>query len=126
MKPSELTKSGWIACLILLQVYVLRADGVDIHPGFRKPMHNLHQVSVYPNPFDQFTTLTYRPEKTGFVRIFLYSSQGELVGKIYDDLMEGGSVYQIELTGEELESGVYWCAIETNKKVIRQKLEIVR
>ena len=126
MRPSALTVAGWILCLFLLELHVVCANGVDIQLLRMKPMQNNLQVSAYPNPFDQFTMLTYRPEETGFVRVVIHSSQGKLVGELYDDLMEGGSVYQFQLAGEELESGVYWCSIETNKKVVKQRLEIIR
>lgn len=126
MRPSALTLAGWILNLFLLQLHTVRADGLEIQFRRLKPMQINLQCSAYPNPFDQYTTLTYRPEETGFVRIQIHTSEGKLVSEIYDDLMEGGSVYQFHLTGEELETGVYWCSIETNKTIVKKKLEIVR
>lgn len=126
MNASVLLRAGWILCLFLIQLHPLSADGIEIHPPRMKPMLNKQAVTAYPNPFDDYTTLTYKPEETGFVRIALYSSQGNLVGEIYNDLVDGGSVYQFRLTGEELDSGVYWCSIETNKEIVRQRLEIIR
>lgn len=125
MRTAVLT-AWWVFGLFTINMQSLHAEGVEIQLPRIRPMHNLHLVSAYPNPFDQYTTLTYRSEKTEFVRIALYTSQGKFVGEIFDDLMEGGAVYQFQLTGEDLESGVYWCSIETKKEILRQKLEIVR
>lgn len=126
MNPSVLIRAGWMMCLFLLPLHPLLAEGIDIHTPRMKSLPKMRQVSVYPNPFDAFTTLTYKPEQTGFVRIALYTAHGLLVGEIYNDLVDKGSVYQFRLTGEELDAGVYWCSVETNKEIVRQRLEIIR
>lgn len=83
-------------------------------------------TSAYPNPFKENTTIFYSAPEDAFARVKLYNQQGMLMGQLYDDLVEKGATYQFELDGSGMTPGVYYYTIETEKKVIHQRLELVR
>lgn len=83
-------------------------------------------TSAYPNPFKESTTIFYSAMEDAFVRVKLYNNQGKLMGELFDDLVEKGATYQFELDGSGMTPGVYYYTIETEKKVLHQRLELVR
>ncbi|MBK9638772.1 MAG: T9SS type A sorting domain-containing protein [Bacteroidetes bacterium] len=68
----------------------------------------------------------YSAREDAFVKVKLYTNQGKLMGQIFDDLVEKGATYQFELDGRKLLPGVYYYTIETDKKIIHQRIELIR
>jgi len=56
----------------------------------------------------------------------LYTDKGKLMGQLFDDLVEKGSTYQFELDGRSMLPGIYFYTIETDKKIIHQRIELIR
>lgn len=117
-------------CILFLLVALLSKStmgkGGELH--LSKPAQlGMHDRSMaYPNPFSDFTTLSYKAESSGMVKISLFTAQGRMISEIFNDLVDEGSVYQFLLDGSSLPSGVYWCSIETEKRTKQQRLEIIR
>ncbi|MBK7964343.1 MAG: T9SS type A sorting domain-containing protein [Bacteroidetes bacterium] len=95
-----------------------------------RPKAHVHIVdgttSAYPNPFDENTTIFYSAKEDAFVKVKLYTHQGKLMGQLFDDLVEKGATYQFELDGRKMLPGVYYYTIETDKKIIHQRIELIR
>ncbi|MBK7683979.1 MAG: T9SS type A sorting domain-containing protein [Bacteroidetes bacterium] len=83
-------------------------------------------TSAYPNPFNENTTIFYSAREDAFVKVKLYTNQGKLMAQIFDDLVEKGATYQFELDGRKMLPGVYYYTIETDKKIIHQRIELIR
>jgi hypothetical protein len=60
----------------------------------------------YPNPFNPVTMIEYSIPERGSVRIEIYSSLGELVKVLVDEVKEAG-YYSVSLDASQLPSGTY-------------------
>lgn len=100
-------------------------DGVPHRP--KALVHIMEgATSAYPNPFNENTTIFYSAKEDAFVKVKLYTNQGKLMGQLFDDLVEKGATYQFELDGRRMLPGVYYYTIETDKKIIHQRIELIR
>ncbi len=117
-----------IGAVILIMTFLPgsgRGDGI-VHLPSRKTDFSYLVTSAYPNPFTGSTTIFYSAPDDEFVSIRLYNSKGKLLGELFDDMVEKGSTYQFELDGTQLSPGVYYYTIESNKRVLHQRLELIR
>lgn len=100
-------------------------EGVPHRP--KAPLQFMEgSTSAYPNPFNENTTIFYSAKEDAFVKVKLYTNQGKLMGQLFDDLVEKGATYQFELDGRRMLPGVYYYTIETDKKIIHQRIELIR
>jgi hypothetical protein len=65
-----------------------------------------------PNPFEKQTTICYRIEKAGYVRLRIYDLLGRHVSTLVDSRKEPDT-YTVTFDGEALSSGVYLYRLET-------------
>jgi hypothetical protein len=113
--------------LLLCMGFFASAAGPVIHlPSAGQKLLVMNEVSAYPNPFYDNTTIYYNPGKSGVVAIKLYTQRGQLLGELFNDQVEAGQYYQFELDGSELNPGVYYYTIESNGGILHQRLELVR
>ena len=70
---------------------------------------------AYPNPFNEFTALTYHLDLTSYVDIRIYNSTGQLVKILVSHNQEPGTHEVIwdgnDGAGNKLNSGLYYCSI---------------
>jgi len=64
----------------------------------------------YPNPFNPATTIHYRVEEKGLVRLVIYDITGRVVRELKREVQDPGG-YQLTFDGSELSSGVYICRV---------------
>ncbi|MFY0605457.1 MAG: T9SS type A sorting domain-containing protein [Cyclobacteriaceae bacterium] len=86
------------------------------------------EVSIYPNPFDNETTLSLRLINGGQAKVSIHNLAGQLVQEVFNGQLNGG-VHEItikrEMNGSSLSSGVYIVRVSigdfssTQKMVIR-------
>ena len=115
--------------LLGLFIFSIHAKGeIDGVPHLPKMSVQIMEgsTSAYPNPFNENTTIFYSAREDAFVKVKLYTNQGSLMGQIFDDLVEKGATYQFELDGRKMLPGVYYYTIETDKKIIHQRIELIR
>lgn len=77
----------------------------------------------YPNPFNPTTQIRYSIDKSSKVTVIVYDA----VGKVVKTLFNGDQVvgnYQVEFTGENLSSGIYFAQLKagSNLKTIKMLL----
>ncbi|ANQ47421.1 T9SS type A sorting domain-containing protein [Flammeovirga sp. MY04] len=65
----------------------------------------LLEVSTYPNPFNDLTTLRFSTEESGQLSLQLFNLQGGLISEMQQVIDEGNN--QLKLDGSKLPSGVY-------------------
>jgi hypothetical protein len=81
-------------------------------------------INLFPNPFHEELTLEFLPVTNGFVQIFVYNLQGQLVlPTIEEEGMESVLITQI-LPLSSLKAGMYFVSIKTatdqyNRKIIK-------
>ncbi|MCK9584961.1 MAG: T9SS type A sorting domain-containing protein [Candidatus Cloacimonetes bacterium] len=86
--------------------------------------------SVYPNPFNPSTTLSYGLEKAESVKITIYNSRGQVVRSIdegskkagYYDLIWNGD----DDRGQSLPSGVYHIRMQAGDKTLSKKAVLMK
>jgi hypothetical protein len=86
---------------------------------------DLSGISIYPNPFRDYTTISYNLPESGNVEISVFTTEGMLVAKILDDYhMRGENTFLWR--PDNLRAGVYFIKIisgdyNANSKLIYMK-----
>jgi len=68
--------------------------------------------SIYPNPFNSATTITYGADKTERTILQAYSIAGRVVARIYDGIPTVG-YHQVVWKAADLPSGVYLLRLDS-------------
>ena len=84
------------------------------------------EVSAFPNPAKDFTTITFKVLEAGPVEVGIYTSQGMPVGQLYEDMAEADKTYEIEFNASGLLDGIYLIRVNTMDIVETKKLIIKR
>ncbi len=83
-----------------------------------------------PNPFSQYTAISYQLEKPGLVNLKIYNITGQLV-KILDDGYRISGAYSINWDGRDesglkVSSGVYIYHLNIGNKALNKKMTILK
>ena len=70
-------------------------------------------VSVFPNPFNPTTTISYSLPHSGKVTIRIYNVLGEMVNELVDEEIQKGN-HSITFNGSQLASGMYILTLQFN------------
>lgn len=79
--------------------------------------------NAYPNPFDNSTTVSFSINKLSKVNVYITNIYGQKVLLLHNQYTEPGN-YEINLDGNTLQPGVYFCVMET--KSGREVVKIIR
>jgi len=79
----------------------------------------------YPNPFSQSTTLSFSLPERETVTIEVYDTMGRHVRTVVDRNMEAGT-HTLQFDGRGLSSGIYFCRLQTQEKMLTTRLSVVR
>lgn len=79
----------------------------------------------YPNPFNPSTTIKYAIPQESKVTLEIYSTLGELVTTLVNDLQPAGK-YSILFDGSKLASGTYIYRLVSNETVIAKKMLLIK
>jgi photosystem II stability/assembly factor-like uncharacterized protein len=79
----------------------------------------------YPNPFNPTTTIEYSIPQSAFVTLKVYDVLGREVTSLVNREQRGG-VYEVQLNGNNLSSGVYLYRITAGKFVDTKRLMILK
>ena len=94
-------------------------DYFDIKTGTMK------FYTVYPNPFNALTTISYRLQSQANVTLKIFDINGRQVAELTDELMDAGS-HSVIWEGKDAPSGVYICRLDTGNEVDSRKLMVIR
>ena len=90
--------------------------------GIRE-LENTVAVSVYPNPYSSFTTISYSLDKKSEVSIEVYNTIGVKVAAVVNALQtEGEHSYQFSAKEKGLNAGVYFVKITIDGKRVMKKI----
>lgn len=79
----------------------------------------------YPNPFNSSTVISYSNTHEGNISIKIYNSLGELIKIITNGLVRSG-IHTVNLSSDDLPSGVYIYRLQTETKSLTKKLIIIK
>lgn len=79
----------------------------------------------YPNPFNPVTNIKYSIPKGGNASLILYDVLGNEVSTIVNGYMKAG-IYNAEINGVNLASGVYFYTLKTNEFVSTKKMLLIK
>ena len=80
------------------------------------------ELSNYPNPAQDMTTIDYLVAENGHVVVTLTDASGRLLDKLVDGNQATGH-YKVEVNVSTLQSGIYFYTLSVNGKVgVTQKL----
>ena len=81
--------------------------------------------SIYPNPFNPTTTVTYQIPEFSTISIDIYNMNGQLVQNLYRGYKSPGE-YSIEWTAGNITSGAYLIKLVSGSFVETQKVMLVK
>jgi hypothetical protein len=85
--------------------------------------HNLLNLSIYPNPFQSFTTIQYRLINKSKIQIGIFDMTGKEVGKVLNGNQNPGQ-YQLDINAEKyhLQPGIYLLKFMLDDAMITNQL----
>jgi hypothetical protein len=92
----------------------------DALTGVNDIENTVKTVSLYPNPSNGQSTLSFKTEKSIDLNIALYSMTGQLIQTLESDKIAAGN-HSYTLGGNDLADGVYFCRIASADGVITKK-----
>lgn len=93
-------------------------------PKINSPVSSF-QLSNYPNPFSNSTTIEFDIVKTGFTVLSIYGLTGKLHETIISMELTSGN-HKIKWNADGLPAGIYFLRLETNERSETRKLVILR
>jgi len=82
-------------------------------------------ISIYPNPFSQSTTINYELREAGYVSLKLFDMLGNEVSVLVDEWQEAGR-HQARFDGIGLPAGVYYYSLRSGERVESGKMILIR
>ena len=80
---------------------------------------------IHPNPFNPTTIISFQLPVASFVNLSVYDISGRTVTKIVNGWREAG-LHKVTFDGSNLASGVYICRLTAGKKVVSNKLVLMK
>jgi len=86
---------------------------------------NTTSLEVFPNPFQQQTTITYQLEKATTVALEIYDLNGRRIAQpVRNSLQEAGN-YQVTFHADDQPKGIYLVFLRTDDAVISKRLVLM-
>ena len=100
------------------------ASVVDDSPPLATPL-DYELAQNYPNPFNPTTTIDYALRVNGKVRLSVYDLMGKEVALLVDGIQSAGN-HEVQFSGANLTSGVYFYKLRADDQVITRKMILVK
>ena len=85
----------------------------------------LELKSIYPNPFNSTTTITYGLDKSTPTYLAVYDLSGRLVETLVEEKMEAG-VYVVTWQADGFPSGLYLLRLAASGDILSSKMLLVK
>ena len=89
----------------------LNGNGIEMNP--RSLPSDFGINSVYPNPFNPVTTISFDIVETSQVSIKVFDLLGNQIVQLVNEIKDGGS-HTVNWNASELSSGLYFVKMEAN------------
>lgn len=83
-------------------------------------------LSVYPNPFDQQTTIEYQLHKSAEVSLLIRNTLGQIVEKPVHKEQKYAGKYRYEFQANDLPNGMYFCTLKVGNQQFVKKMVLAR
>ncbi|PRY23269.1 putative secreted protein (Por secretion system target) [Spirosoma oryzae] len=80
------------------------------------------ELTAFPNPFEQITTISYYLPANGKVNLWIADSQGKLIHRLVDDQEQTAGKHEVKWDAGAMTSGVYLSVVESNQKRINSRI----
>ncbi|MCU0473123.1 MAG: T9SS type A sorting domain-containing protein [Bacteroidales bacterium] len=80
---------------------------------------------IFPNPFQSNTQIQYTVPSAGQVKLSIYDMCGRLVGVLVNERKQTGT-YTLVFNADKLQSGKYYCIINTEGFVMTEKFVLLK
>jgi parallel beta-helix repeat protein len=107
---------------VLTYEYVTAIED-ESNPDLIKQQFSLLQN--YPNPFNPSTTIKYQISEISFITLKIYDVLGNEVATIVNEEKQVGE-YEIEFSGNELTSGIYFYQLRAGNYIKTKKMLILK
>ena len=110
---------------LLAKILIFFGQDVVITSTNDPDMENMYQLSCYPNPLTNNSTINFRLPQKDNVDLSVYNMKGQKVLTLaaYDNLQAGNHIYKLD--GNILPQGVYHCILTTKATKNSIKLVII-
>ncbi|HEY4798783.1 MAG TPA: T9SS type A sorting domain-containing protein [Bacteroidia bacterium] len=93
--------------------------------GMKDLQSENYRLNIFPNPFNSSTTIDFTLNKNAKVKLSVYDLNGRLIQTLADKEFPAGD-NRVDLTGENLSTGVYYCIMRSNEAVESKKMVVIR
>ena len=83
-------------------------------------------IKLYPNPFNDQITVTFKTTISGKVNISLYDINGKKVAIVFNGFAEKGVLQKVEFKTTNLSPGIYFSRIQTENETSQEKIVLMR
>lgn len=97
---------------------------VDVEPDQLKP-NSIVLGQNYPNPFNPSTTIPFRLNQSGRVKMTVYDISGREIRVLKNGFMESGD-HQVTFQADEFPSGLYLVRLEAEGQVLSKKMMLLK
>jgi hypothetical protein len=99
------------------------AVGIKQDEGLMPENFTLHQN--YPNPFNPETTINYTLPESGIVQVKIFDVLGHELKTLVNEF-SGSGRHSVKWDGSSYSSGVYFCSITFNGKMLNNKMLLMK
>ncbi len=94
--------------------------------GVADEVAGLSSVSLFPNPANSTSTLSYTLASTENVTAYLSDALGREVMRIVNDKTNAAGNYTMKIDVSALQTGLYFCTIKTGEATVTKKLVVTK
>jgi hypothetical protein len=80
---------------------------------------------IYPNPFSNYTNVEVSTNQPSHIRLKVYNILGEKVYELDEGIQPAGE-RKLRISGEDLDTGIYFVQIMVNDQVLTRKITLAR
>lgn len=84
------------------------------------------ELTAYPNPFKNFTTVTYNPLEAGEVRLNMFDIQGRQMQQIFQGNIDTKTTRNFIVKSQGLSQGIYFIQLTTKTKTVSKKIILMK
>ena len=82
-------------------------------------------MEIFPNPFQQQTTIQYQLEKPTDVVLEIYDLNGRIVAQPVPNSLHDTGTYQVNFSADNHPKGIYLVLLNTDDTVISRRIILI-